>query len=49
MTMKIVVYATNLRLKASPSYGGQGIFFDFFVTDPPRERPIGGGGIHRNY
>ena len=22
-------------------------FFELFVTDPPRGRPIGGGGIHR--
>jgi len=23
-------------------------FFEFLVTDPPRGRPVGGGGIHRD-
>ncbi len=26
---------------------GQGIFFDFFVINPLRGRPFGGGDIHR--
>jgi hypothetical protein len=36
------------RLGASPRHGGQGDSFEFLVTDPPRGRPVGGGGIHRN-
>jgi hypothetical protein len=32
--------------RASPRHGGQ-VFFELFVTDPPRGRPFGGGGNHR--
>ena len=30
-------------LQVSPSHGGQGVFFEFIVTDPPRICPFGGG------
>src|SRR4030043_100977 len=35
------------RLRASPRHGGAMRFRDF-VTDPPRGRPSGGGGVHHN-
>ena len=25
------------------------VFFELFITDPPRGRPFGGGGIHRKW
>jgi len=35
------------RLRASPRHGGTGgLLSIFFVTDPPRGRPVGGGGTH---
>ena len=37
----------DYRLKASPRHGYQGVFLEFLVSNPPRERPVGGGGIHR--
>ena len=37
----------DYRIRASPRHGGQEVFFKFFVIDPPRGCPIGGGGIHR--
>jgi len=45
--MKIVLYTKDPRLKGSPRHGGQGVFLYFFVTDPPRGRPVGGVGNHR--
>jgi hypothetical protein len=36
-------------LKVSLSHGRQGVFFEFLVTEPPRGRPFGGGGIHRTW
>ncbi len=37
----------DFRLRASLEARRAGSFsLDFFVTDPPRERPIGGGGTH---
>jgi hypothetical protein len=32
--MKIVLYSKDLRLRTSPGHGRQGVFFEFFVTDP---------------
>jgi len=46
-TMKIVRYTNEPRLKVSPRHGGQGVFFEFLVTEPPRGRPFGGDGIYR--
>jgi hypothetical protein len=37
--MKIVLYTRDLRLRASPRHGGQGVFFEFLVTDPPHRKP----------
>ena len=39
----------DTRLRASPRHGGTGFFsfFLFFVSNPPRGRPFGGGGSHR--
>jgi len=34
------------RLRASPRHGGAWRFKFFLVTDPPRGRPFGGGGVH---
>jgi len=41
------------RLRVSPRHGGARRFIPRFkillvVTDPPRGRPFGGGGTHRN-
>jgi hypothetical protein len=44
-TMKIVFYTMDPRLRASPRHGGTG---RLIVTDPPRGRPFGGGGVHPN-
>jgi len=38
----------GFRLRASPRHGGQRVFFEFLVADPPLGRPVGGGGNHRN-
>ena len=46
-TMKIVMY-WNPASSASPRHGGR-VFFELFVTDPPRGRPFGGGGNHRKW
>ena len=43
-TIKIVMYSKVSRLRASLRHGGQGVFF---ITEPPRGRPFGHGGIHR--
>jgi hypothetical protein len=43
---RIVVNMMDPRLRASPRHGGQELFSNFLVTDPPRGRPIGGGGIY---
>jgi hypothetical protein len=45
--MKIELYTKDSRLRASPRHGGQGVFLNFLVADPPRGRPVGGGGNHR--
>jgi hypothetical protein len=37
----------DLRLRASPSHSGEGVWILILVADPPRGRPIGGGGIYR--
>ena len=39
--MKIVMYTMKPRLRASPRHGGQGVFFEFLVSDPQRGRPSG--------
>jgi hypothetical protein len=45
---KIVLNTKDLRIRASPRHGGQGVFFEFLVTDPPhKEALFWGGGIHR--
>ena len=36
------------RLRASPRHGGR-VFFELFVTYPPRGRTFGGGGNHRKW
>jgi hypothetical protein len=43
--MKIVLNTKELCLR--PLRGTAGRSF-FLVADPPRVRPVGGGGIHRN-
>ena len=37
----------DLCLRASQRHGGEGVCILILVNDPPRGRPIGGGGIHR--
>ena len=36
-----------MTLASEPLRGtaGRSVFFEFLVTDPPRGRPVGGGGI----
>ena len=46
--MTLILNMMDIRLSASPRHGGQGGFFNFLVTDPPRGRPIGGGGTYLN-
>ena len=47
--MKTLFYTKDSRIRASPRHGGQGVFFEFLVTEPPRGRPFGGGAIHRTW
>ena len=35
------MYTMKPRLRASPRHGGQGVFFEFLVSDPQRGRPSG--------
>ena len=37
----------DFHLRASTRYGGQGVFPEFLVTDPPRDCPVRGGDTHR--
>jgi hypothetical protein len=46
--MKIIIIMRVTRLGASPMNGGTRKGFENFVIDPPRGRPVGGGGVHRN-
>ena len=39
----------DTRLGASPRHGGAGKFFYFIIPNPPRGRPVGGGGSHRTW
>jgi len=43
--MKIVLSTKDPGLRASPRYGGKGVFFEFFITNPPRGHPIGAAVI----
>ena len=36
----------DTRLRASPRHGGEIVFLNFSVTNPPLGRPFGGGGSH---
>jgi len=45
-TMKIVLYEGPPPQSLS-EVRRTGSFFEFLVTDPPRGRPVGGGGNHR--
>jgi hypothetical protein len=49
-TVKIekISYKRVPRLRASPRHGGADYRFLDPEIDPPRGRPFGGGGIHRN-
>ena len=46
-TMKIVLYTMEPRLRALRGTAGR-VFFELFVPDPPRGRPLGGGD-HRTW
>ncbi len=45
--MKIVLSTRYLRFRAFHRHGRQGVFYEFFVTDPPRGLPTMGGSIQR--
>jgi hypothetical protein len=45
-SMKIILFARVPRLRASLRNGGARGGYNL-VTDPPRGRPFGGGGVHR--
>ena len=47
-TVKIVLYMKDPASGPYRGTVGREFFFEFVVTDPPRGRPVGGGGIHRN-
>ncbi|PKL58585.1 MAG: hypothetical protein CVV34_01600 [Methanomicrobiales archaeon HGW-Methanomicrobiales-5] len=47
--MKIHNIAMIPSLRASPRHGRARKFQYISVIDPPRGRPIGGGGVHHNY
>ena len=45
--MKIVTLHEGLPPQGLSEAQRAGVFFVFLVPNPPRGRPIGGGGIHR--
>jgi hypothetical protein len=47
-TRSMVPNTKDPRLMISLRHGGQEVFFNISVNNPPRGRPVGGGGIHRN-
>jgi hypothetical protein len=42
----IILFYEFTRLMALRGTAGQEVFLNFIVTDPPRGRPVGGGGVH---
>jgi hypothetical protein len=47
-TMKIVQYTKGPASGPLFRHGATGRLIVFLVDDPPRGRPSGGGGVHRN-
>jgi hypothetical protein len=43
--VKMVIFMRIPQLTPSPKHGRSRWFIDFFVTDQPQERPVGGGGF----
>ena len=42
LTMKILLYTKDSRLRAYQRHDRQGVFKKFFVTDPPHRKPLRG-------